>query len=204
MSVFPENIPPGIPYSWAPRFLTKIGGPYEVPVLDSRICWPYPQMVTNLTWPKRVTPNADYVALYDFFVSMRGRATAFTFYDFNNWKSSPIGMQWNHVLIGVRNGTTTVYDLPGKNMTSILVYDSGAPTTPLTLTTDYAISAGTGTDGRDKVTFTAGGTAGHVVDISFVGRLGMNVHFTADEMNFDTFYTSVQARGLAIEQVYGS
>lgn len=51
-------------------------------------------------------------------------------------------------------------------------------------------------------TFTAGGTAGHVVDVSFVGRLGMNVHFTVDEMPFETFYVSVRAKGLNIEQVY--
>ncbi len=202
MAVYPEAIPPGIPYVWSPKFLTKIGGPFETPVLDARIVWPYPVFSANLTFPQRVTPNADYVALYDFFLSMRGKATAFTFFDFNNWKDSPIGMQWHHVYVCVRDGTTTVYDLPGKNMTLILVYDSGAPTTPLTLTTDYAISAGTGTDGRDKITFTAGGTAGRVIDISFVGRLGINAHFTVDEMPFSTFYVTVQAKGLALEQVY--
>lgn len=202
MTAFPETIPPSVPYTWTPRFLTKLGGPYEMPVLDARIVWPYPQMSVNLTWPKRAMPSTDYVALYDFFISMRGRATAFTFFDFNQWKSSPVGIQWNHVYTCVRDGATVEYDLPGKDMTSIEVYDNA---TLLTVATDYTISAGTGTDGRDEITFVgayAPGTLGHTVTVSFVGRRAMNAHFTMDEMPFDTFYTSVQARGITLEQVY--
>lgn len=204
MSVFPESIPPAIPYIWTPKYLTKIGGPYETPVLDARIVWPYPVMVTTLNWPKRTFPSTDYAALYDFFIACRGRAIPFKFYDFNEWKKSPVGIQWNHVYVCVRNGTTNTYDLPGKNMTSIQVYDNA--TGPLTLTTHYTISSGTGTDGCDTITFVgaySGGTAGHTVTVSFVGRLGMNVHWTADEMPFETFYTSLAAKGMTIEQVYG-
>jgi hypothetical protein len=199
MTAFPETIPPNVPYTWSPRFNTKIGGPYETPVLDARIVWPYPQMTVNLTWPKRVLPSTDYVALYDFFIAMRGKATAFTFFDFNQWKSSPVGIQWNHVYTCVRDGIATVYDLPGKNMTSIAVYDNA---TLLTLTTDYTVSAGTGTDGRDKITFVTTGTVGHTVTVSFVGRRAMKAHFIADEMPFDTFYASLQAKGMAIEEVF--
>lgn len=205
MTAFPDAIPPSVPYAWAPSFLTKIGGPYETPVLDARIVWPLPVLKATLKWPKRTTPSSDYVALYDFFIACRGRAIPFTFFDFNDWKRSPVGMQWNHVYIATRDGVTNVYDLPGKDMTSIQIYNSAAPTTPLTLTTDYTIASGAGTDGKDQITFVgayAPGTAGHTVNVSFVGRLGISAHFTADEMPFETFHVSVQASGMQIEQVY--
>lgn len=196
MAAFPDTLPPNEPYDWSPNFNTKLGGPFETPVHDARVTWPDAVMSAQLVFPKRATA-ASYLELYNFFVGRKGRGLTFTFFDFNNWQGSPVGIEWDHVYVGVRDGVATVYDLPFKNMTSRSFYKNG-----VVISSGITFNAGAGTDGRDSITFSTVGTPGDRIDATGVGRLAMKARFTSDGMPFSTFSATIVSKGLGIQQVY--
>ncbi len=193
MANYPETIVPTVPYDTSDEYLTIESGEYDSGSKVVSLGRVYPLYRARLRYNTNYW--SLYTALYQFFRDCRGKYGTFTFTDFNGWDSVPIGIQWPKLYVGVLDGATLIYDLPYKSGSSYEIYRNGSL---LTVTTDYAIGAGTGTDGRDKITLVAAGTAGHILEAKAIGRRVVNARFNIDTISMSSFYNMLTETGLEI------
>jgi len=158
-----------------------------------------------LTWNEVGGLPADMTnlaTLEDFLVQMQGGYGSFTFTDFYGYDASPIGRKWPRVFIHISDGTTATWDLPSKSLnTATEIVYSGA--SALVRTTDYTISAGAGTDGRDRLTYVAGHIPanGTIVRLTGYCRRSMTAVFADDVMDFENANLLLLSTGLRIQEI---
>lgn len=119
---------------------------------------------------------ANLATLENFFrETAEGMVNSFTLTD-------PLERSWEDVYVGTGDGSTTVFDLPMKNSSSYTVYDAGSSQTGGG--TDYTFGDGTGTDGRDKITFNSAPTDGNRISLDATGNRTWAVIFGSDDFEF--------------------
>jgi len=97
--------------------------------------------------------------------------------------ADPLSRSWTDVYVGTGDGSATVFDLPFKNSTSYTVYNAGVAKTGGG--TDYTFGDGTGTDGRDKVTWNSAPTDGNRISFDATGNRAWAVIFASDELPWE-------------------
>ena len=123
--------------------------------------------------------QANCATLEAFFREMKGQLTTFTWTD-------PVSRTWGSdsdtsFYVGTGDASTTVFDIPGKTISSYTIYVNGVAKTE-GASNDYTISADGGTDGRAQVTFTAAPSSGHRIGVIFTGYLALETRFANDAM----------------------
>jgi hypothetical protein len=96
--------------------------------------------------------------------------------------TDPLSRAWLDVYVGTGDGTTTVFNLPMKNSTSYTVYKAGVTQTGGG--THYTFGSGTGTDGRDKITFVTAPTGGDRISLDATGNRAWFVIFGSDDLEW--------------------
>lgn len=197
MALFPQTIAPLSPHQFADRFLTLRG-----PRGDSgRVVTAAARNFSIYTAQPRfaLLPWANYTDHWAFFQARRGGSGTFTWYDWLGHDAVPIGIPWVKIYAGIRDGSTTVFDLPSYSASSYTLYSNGSALTAGGV--DWTFGAAAGTDGRDRATLAAAGTAGHVLEFSFRGRRAHTVRFASDELVYEARSGGLVAWGVEIEEV---
>lgn len=130
--------------------------------------------------------------LWDFYNERNGRFESFAFFDFELWPHTGVS-------IGTGNGAATQFNLAAKETSGRVVYVAGVQKTE---GTDYTFSAGTGTDGQDRITFAVAPGNGAAVTADYTGRKYYpTVIFGEDNMSRELFTNVIYRTGLALWEV---
>jgi hypothetical protein len=98
--------------------------------------------------------------------------------------------------IGTGDGTTEIFDIPGRSTSSQTIY---VDSVEQTVTTDYVILTGGGTSSSDRVDFVSPPALGAIITCDFSGYLRMRVKFAEDQMSYDLFVTTLYNVGLSMK-----
>jgi len=138
-----------------------------------------------------VLSQSDIKTLYDFFISMSGSYDSFAFFDFDY-------RDWS-LTIGTGDGSTTSFDLKGKETSNRIIKVNGIQKTE---GTDYTFYQGLGTDGQDKIIFNSAPASGAVITADFNGRRYFpNCIFLEDIMSIESFSVFLYSVGITIQEV---
>ncbi len=125
---------------------------------------------------------ADFATLENFFrETAQGMLVDFCLTD-------PLSRTWTDMYVGTGDGSTTVFDLPFKNSSSYTVYNAGVAKTGGGV--DYTFGDGTGTDGRDKITWNSAPADGNRISLDATGNRAWAVIFASDELPWERTHAS--------------
>ena len=124
--------------------------------------------------------------LWQFFVTHKGQATPFYFYDYST-------STYTKEFVAVISATTTAYNLPFKSGNSITLYRSSTTIS----SASYSIDS-SGASSASRVVFTSSGlpAAGAYIKATFTGKLKVRARFKDETMSFETFYNRLVTTGL--------
>lgn len=191
MALFPD-ISPGYEYQPLVTYNTLRLGPTDGDFIQRRRKRLSPLHSFKLQW--RALTAAQESQLYDFYVARYGPWEAFQFFDFD------AGKKWA-VNVGTGTGAQTTWDLLGKDLTSVVIMVAGVTKT---LSVDYNLGDGTGTDGQDTVIFIAGHlpAAEAAITATWTGkRYFANMIFEDDNLERTKFEYAIYRTGLTIREV---
>jgi hypothetical protein len=132
----------------------------------------------------------EFKILWNFYMARKGAYQAFYIYD--------LYVEDHDVLwIGMGDGATVTFDIPGKTTTDHIIYLDGLPVN----SANYSIVTGGGLENSDRVTFNSAPATGEIITIDFSGYLRMYVRFKEDKLSRNSFEykllkTSIQLKGL--------
>jgi hypothetical protein len=183
MSAFPDLIGDGLEIAPALTVITQSMG--ENHFVRYRK-WLRPRYAFALSYS--LLEAADARTLADHVMTQGGAAFPF---DWFCWMS----MHWLWVPVGTATAGQTTFTIPGKE-TSEHEFFTGSNTPA----TGFTISAGAGSQGEDRVVFSASVAAGAVLWMNFRGRRRFTVTYETDEQpmprnadgGFYTFNTRLQ------------
>jgi hypothetical protein len=108
-------------------------------------------------------------------------------YDFD------ITQSWQGLYVGIGNGTTTIFDLPGKTTSAQSIYLDGALQGG-----GYSILVGGGTENADRVSFTSAPSANQIITVDFTGTLRLKCRFKEDSMSKTGFTKALYSTGIEL------
>lgn len=185
--VFPETINLVYPLAVEPEFRTVVSetdGAAE----QRRSKWVFPRFnVRGTARPLSATAAND---LWNFYIARRGSAEAFWFYDRT---ADAVATAWKGLYVGVGDGATTIFDLPGKSTSSRTVYLDG-----VSQSTGFEYLTGGGDGSADRVSFTVAPAAGVLITCDFTGRLRIRCRFNQDRLSRSLFMTVLFEVGLEL------
>ena len=132
--------------------------------------WLFPKRKIELTYTHLTKANAR--TLWLFFNDRNGQYESFNW--FHHQTNTYVGES-----IGMGDGTTTNFNIPGKTISDYDIYIDGVEKTEVT---HYSITALGGTDGADKIDFVAAPEAGAYISLDFTGYLKVHCRFGSDEL----------------------
>jgi hypothetical protein len=186
MAAFPESPVPTFPYSIEPEWKTIVTE-FDSGAEQRRQKWTYAKYNIRLSYYGQ--PTTSISNLFEFYAARKGSYEAFTFFD-------PLGASSHDGLyIGTGDGATTAFDIPGRQVTSLIVYRNGT-------TIATTVSTAGGTDGRDSLRFGTAPTSTQVLTCDFTGTLAVRCRFAEDRLsktNFERalFSAGIELKGLA-------
>jgi len=191
MATFPETPVPFYPLTVGQRWKTIVTGMdsgYE----ERTAKWLFPKYDVTVKYGAISATNAQ--ILWNFYLARKGSYEAFYIYDLSLLKL----ITKSHVdqYIGTGDGTTEVFDIPGRSTSSQSIY---LDSVEQTLTTNYVILTGGGTSSSDRVDFVTPPVTGTIITCDFSGYLRMRVRFAEDQMSQDLFFASLYSSGLSMK-----
>jgi hypothetical protein len=196
MATFPESSPtPLYPLIIEPEFKTLIsdkdgGGEQRRQKLL------YPKY--NVTVEYNPLSISDAKTIWEFYIARKGASEAFYIYDFSLLPAT----SFNHSkeYCGTGDGTTTIFDIPGKSTSSQTIYMDG-----IDETSNVTILTGGGESNSDRAQFdVAAPVSGKIITADFTGLLRMRVRFLEDKMtreafNYKLFQYGLKLKGLSAQ-----
>lgn len=159
----------------------EVYGVSELPYPSGRTCRvktrKYGLLVARMRYS--VATEANIATIMTLRANVGGPFGRFTFVDFSNWDGSPAGLAWTNLFVGIGTGSQTVFDLPLASTYNPYLYVDG---TLKYNPTHYSLGSGTGTDGRDKVTFVTAPALNSVITISATGKRTVYARFASEPM----------------------
>lgn len=190
MATFPETDPtPNYPLTIEPEFNTLISG-FDGGGEQRRKKLLYPKY--NVVVKYEGVPIAEAKTLWEFYLARSGAYEAFYIYDL----ALLLGHSFNHVgeYCGTGDGSTTIFDIPGRNTSSRTVYSDGVD-----VTSDVSFLTGGGSSSSDRIEFNTAPTAGKIITIDFTGYLRMRVRFLEDKLPREIFIQNLYAYGIKLK-----
>lgn len=189
MAVFPAAPLPAYPVAIEPEWGTLVSE-FDSGAEMRRQLWTFPKY--NATLRYEALSAANQQILWAFYMARKGAFEPFWFFD----PAPAIGIVTSHTgqYVGVGNGSTRAFDLPGSSTSSRSVYFNGA-----VQSSGFTYGTGTGDGGADQVTFTVAPSAGVLITANFTGTLRMRVRFAADKLSRELFMTVLFNYGLALK-----
>lgn len=167
--VYPETPKPASGYTLGDGYETLISGPYLSGRTVSQPGRQYPLLNAILSYGPWLS-ESDLQPILLLHRNVRGRASTFTFFEFEL-------ASWTKLYVGVGDASTVTFDLPFKAGTSITYYVAGSVTAG-------TYSAGTGTDGRDRVTFSSAPASGALIEVTATAQRAATCRFASDSLPF--------------------
>lgn len=177
MSVFPETPRPICPVIIEPEFYTLVS-PFDSGGEQRREGWVFPKY--NATVQYHALSAANQQLLWNFFMATKGQKNAFWFFD-----PAPIaGNVTSHVgqYVGIGNGVSQIFDLPGKSTSTRVLYVNGA-----VQSSGFSYLTGGGDGSADRVQFTVAPALGDLITVDFTGQLRIRSRFAADKLSRESF-----------------
>ena len=191
MATFPESPVPNYPLTISQRWKTIVTGMdsgYE----ERTAKWLFSKYDVNVNYDTLSATEAQ--TLWNFYSARKGSYEAFYIYDLS--LIALITKAHVDQYIGTGDGTTEVFDIPGRSTSSQTIY---ADSVEQTLTTDYVILVGGGTSSSDRVDFVTPPDTGTIITADFSGYLRMRVRFAQDNMSYELFTTTLFKTGLEMK-----
>lgn len=190
MATFPETDPaPQYPLIIEPEFNTLIsgkGGGGE----QRRQKLLYPRY--NVTVRYQGISLAEVKVPWEFYIARAGAYEAFYIYDL----ALLLGHSFNHVggYCGTGDGSTTIFDIPGRSTSSRTIYADGVDET-----SNVSFLTGGGSSNSDRVEFNVVPSSGKVITADFTGYLRMRVRFLEDKLQRQNFIYNLYAYGIKLK-----
>ena len=194
MAKFPEvgTIAPNEPLPLTIQFKTLVSQFDNLGEEQRKQKWLYPKRHPRIIY--QGISKANTRTLFQFYLDRKGAYEAFNFF---LGSATYASNTYEGEYVGTGDGATTVFNLPAKNSSAYTVYKNGVAQSGGGV--DYTFSAGTGTDGADKITFVAAPAAGARITYDFTGTLKIRCTFAEDNLDFDSFYDRVANMGLQLK-----
>lgn len=135
--------------------------------------------------------KSELQTLWAFYQARKGAYEAFYLY------TIPVTEDFDALYVGVGDGATDVFDLPGKTTSSQSIYLNNA-----LQSSGYSILTGGGEASADRVDFTVAPTAGDVISCDFTGYMRIHCRFAEDSMSKEMFNYVLYKTGLALTGVF--
>ena len=191
MAKFPETIVPNYSLVLTPKWQTlktSLGSQFEQRAAKQL----YPQFDVTVNF-NAIPDHDDVMVLWDFYQARQGSYESFYIYD--PQLHAATYPAHTGLYIGTGDGSTDIFDIPGRSTSSQSIYLDDVVQT---VTTDYAILTGGGQESADRVDFVTAPTAGAIITCDFTGIMRIPVRFAADRLSFELFEASIYRTG-AIE-----
>lgn len=182
--IFPTTPAPDYPLKLTPRWSTLVSK-FDSGAEQRRVKRLYPVYDVELKYKTLTKTEAE--TLYVFYMARRGMAEAFVIYDL---------FSQGHICqyVGVGDGATTIFDLPGKSTSSHEIYIDGQ-----VQSSGFEILYGDGDGDSDRVEFETAPAQGQVLTCDFTGFLRIRVRFAKDELTRETFDYLLYTYGIDLE-----
>ncbi len=150
----------------------------------------YPKYNVTLSYDK--IEIADVRTLWEFYMARNGAYEAFYIYDFALF----LNHTFNHKkqYCGTGDGSTAIFDIPGRTTTSHVIYSDGSDVTSAT-----TILVGGGNSSSDRVEYDTAPGEGVIVTADFTGYLRMRVRFAEDKLPRETFIEQIYSYGISLK-----
>lgn len=185
MAEYPASPAPNDPVSVTPIWKTNVTS------LDSgkeqrRQKWSFPKYDVSLNYDL-IIPQSNMQILWDFYMARKGAAEAFYFY-FR--RSGAHKAQF----VDYGDGSTTIFDLPGKSTSSRSIYFDGA-----VQSSGFSYLTGGGGESSDRVEFASAPPNGTLITCDFTGFLRNRCRFEEDRMTEERFFLTCYRTGLRLK-----
>ena len=167
-----------------------------------RLKWTVPRRNVRIPYNNKFFTVANIRTIWKFFVARMGRHEAFSFYlDAPYMEKTGYGgiQDYEEEYIGVGDGSTTQFSLPGRNVSNETVYKDTLRANPLATSGEYWIDPGAGSDNEDLIHFTAAPNEGERVTIDFTGVLKIRCRFMQDVFSFESSYNIIGRTGVELK-----
>lgn len=186
MALYPETPKPQMPYQLTTNWKTIVSA-FDSGKEQRRQKQLYEKYDIVLTY--NALSLADMATLWNFYVARKGSFEAFYFYTLETGS-------WTNLFIGMGDGATHIFDLPGKSTSSQKIYNNGVLQT---LTTDYSIVAGGGVEDSDRVNFVAAPTANDILTCDIAGYMRIRCRFEEDKLTREGFQGILYKSGIKLK-----
>jgi uncharacterized protein (TIGR02217 family) len=147
--------------------------------------WDYAKY--NVTLKYDVLTPANIQLLWAFYQARKGSAESFYFYDL-------VSVAHTSLYIGIGDGVTLIWDVPGKSTSSETIYVNGAE-----FDSGYEILTGGGSESSDRISFTVEPAEGDIITCDFTGFLRIPCRFEEDKMSRESFTRTLYRTGLKLK-----
>jgi len=172
----------------------------------------YPKYDVSLTYP--VLTEANMQILWSFYQSKKGTYEPFYFYSLES-------TTWEGCYIGIGDGVTTTFDIPGRSTSNVIIYQDGVAlraegTSDILLENDdeltaedndtiiregpeeYTLYIGGGAASADRVTFATAPAANDLLTCDFTGYLRIRCRFQ-EELSRSAFTAALYRTGIKLK-----
>jgi hypothetical protein len=146
----------------------------------------YPKYDVTLTYS--VLTMAQMQTLWNFYQARKGTFEPFYFYSLES-------TTWSGCYLGIGDGTTTTFDIPGKSTSNVQIYVSGVA---LRATEEYTLLTGGGAGSSDRVNFLTAPAANALITCDFTGYLRIRCRFQ-EELSRSAFTAALYRTGIKLK-----
>ena len=142
--------------------------------------------------------TSDAQTIWDFYMARKGAFESFYFFD--PTPDMGVATEYDDLYIGAGDGSTEIFDIPGKSTSSQVIYVDGVTQT---LTTDYVILTGGGSGSADRVDFVTAPSLAQSISCDFTGKLRIKCRFAEDRLSKELFVRLLYNFGIELKGLSG-
>lgn len=151
--------------------------------------WRFPKRHINLQY--NVLTMSEIKSLWDFYVSRKGSLLPFLFFDTYSKDNGNNPNSYIDEFVGRSEGSTIIFDIPGKSTSLQTIYVDG-------ISTAVTILTGTGDGGADQAQFSSAPLDGSLITIDFTGHIRYKMRFAQDKLSKEFFTVMLYKVGIEL------
>jgi len=193
MATYPEDPAPQYPLIVEPEWRTFIKN-IETGAEQRSQKSLFPVYNVNVNYD--ILDESDAQIIWEFYMARKGAYEAFYIYDL----ALLANIAFNHVsqYCGTGDGSTDIFDIPGRSTSSHAVYSDGILQAD---PGDYSVLTGGGVSNSDRVDFVTAPAEGKIITCNFTGFLRIRARFLHDKLPrslfvYNLFKYGVELKGL--------
>lgn len=188
MALYPETPIPQYPYDITEVWKTTIT-PFDSGREQRRQKQVFPKY--DIAFSYNTLTLTEFNLLWNFYHARRGSYEAFYVY-----LPDQEPALWEGLGVGTGDGSTTIFDLPGKSTSSQKIYINGVEQV---VTVQYSILIGGGAENSDRVRFVTAPAVNEIISCDFAGYMRNRCRFANDKMTRTQFAHALYSTGLELK-----